>query len=346
MAFGYYSAISINAAQVPSTQTDFPVLVNVTDARFKTVGNSGHVQNSSGFDIRPYTDSTLSTAITGYELEFYDGTNGILVMWVKVASLSSSTTPFVIAYGDSGITTDGSSTTTWSNSFLTVCHLKDGTTLDVTSSTGSNNGTNHGATATAGKIDGAGSFVSVSSQYVDFGSGMNPIAITMSAWAKGTTFPNAYNNVISKNATGNVGACLLLVKSTGKLACAVNTNTTTLSYDGTGSNTLSAGTFYYLTFVYDSSSGLIGYVNASVDGTVAANADINNTGASIVSDIGQDPINAGRFWNGLIDEARYSSVVRSPNWITTEYNNQSAPGTFETLGTEVSNSPMMGIYTI
>src|SRR5712672_1833507 len=129
MAFSYYSPISINAAQVPSTQTDFPVLVSVTDARFKTVAYSGHVQNSSGFDIRPYTDSTLVTAITGYELERYNASTGEVIMWVKVSSLTSSSTPFVLAYGDSGISTDGSSTTTWSNSFIGVYHMKEGTPL-------------------------------------------------------------------------------------------------------------------------------------------------------------------------------------------------------------------------
>src|SRR5712675_599468 len=123
MAFSFYSPLSINSAQVPSTQTDFPVLVSVTDARFKTVGNGGHVQNSSGFDIRPYTDSTLTTAITGYELERYNASTGEVVMWVKVSSLTSASTPFVLAYGDAGISTDGSSSSTWSNSFRSDFHL-------------------------------------------------------------------------------------------------------------------------------------------------------------------------------------------------------------------------------
>ncbi len=154
MAFSWYSPISINSAQVPSTQTDFPVLVSQTDARFKTVGNSGHVENASGFDIRPYSDTALTSALS-YDLERYNASTGEVVMWVKVASLSSSTTPIYLAYGDASLTTDGSSTTTWSNSFLGVYHCKDGTTLSVASATGSNNGTNNsGVAATTGQIDG------------------------------------------------------------------------------------------------------------------------------------------------------------------------------------------------
>ncbi len=338
-AFGYYSPISINSAQVPSTQTDFPVLVSVTDARFKSVANGGHCQTN--FDVRPYTDTTLSTAITGYELERYNASTGEVVMWVKVSSLTSSSTPFVLAYGNSSLTTDGSSTGTWSNGFDGVYHLKDGTTLNVNSATGSNNGTNHNTvTATTGQIDGAGSFASASTQYVDCGTGFVPgggiTAFTLSAWVKATSFPNAYNSVIGwGGASRNM---FLFVKSTGKLACGfVTTGPTQIIYDGSGSHTLSTGTWYYLTVTGIGTGGLIGYVNAASDGTASSASGV--LGGTFSTRIGSDPAVSTREWNGVIDEARVSTnsgVVRSPNWITTEYNNQSAPGTFETLGTEVA----------
>ncbi len=337
-AFGYYSPISINSAQVPSTQTDFPVLVSVTDARFKTVGNGGHVQNSSGFDIRPYTNSGLGTAITGYELERYTASTGEVIMWVKVSSLSSSTTPFVLAYGDSGISTDGSSTATWSNSFTDVYHLKDGTTLSLNDSTSGAFtlafSASH-ATPTAGIIDGAASFASASSQaLIGPGTQSGTAALTVSAWVNATSFPNTYHTVIGYS-TAAPRFFMIQVKSTGKLACfATNSGGTAVFYDGTGSHTLSAGTSYYLTMTYDSVAGLIGYVNAASDGTVAANGTLFTSTIAIT--LGRDDINAGRLWNGWIDEGRVASVARSANWITTEYNNQSAPGTFETLGTEVA----------
>jgi hypothetical protein len=331
-AFGYYSPISINSSQVPSTQTDFPVLVNTTDARFKSVGNGGHVQSSSGFDIRPYTDSTLTTAITGYELELYNASTGEVVMWVKVSSLSSSTTPFVLAYGDSGISTDGSSSTTWSNSFVAVYHLKDGSTLSVADSANAKTTTNHSATATSGQIDGATNVASASSQYIDISSLSSGAAgITVSAWVNPTSLPNAYNGV--------TGACdggtgdLIAVKSNGKLAVYISTSGGLKNYDGTGSHTLSTATWYYVTATQSASTGIIGYVNAASDGTATA---AGTTVSWLQTEIGQDCITSGRFWNGKLDEVRYSSVARSANWITTEYNNQSAPGTFETLGTEVS----------
>ncbi len=331
-SFGYYSPISINSAQVPSTQTDFPVLVSVTDNRFKTVGNGGHVQNSSGFDIRPYTNSGLGTAITGYELERYNASTGEVIMWVKVSSLSSSTTPFVLAYGDSGISTDGSSTTTWSNSFLNVFHVKDGTTLSVVDSVTAT-GTNHGATATSGQVDGCASFASGSSQWIDGNSSFafSP-AVTISAWVNATSFPNSFNAVaIRDQSIGNIYT-RLSVNASGKLVGEIMASAD-VSFSGTGSHTLSTATWYYLTLTYSSSAGLVAYVNAASDKTVAANGAIS-TSFNANTWLGDNQRFGGTFWNGKIDEGRFASVARSADWITTEYNNQSAPGTFETLGTE------------
>ncbi len=331
-AQAYYSPISINSAQVPSTQTDFPVLVSITDARFKSVSNSGHVAGTSGFDIRPYTDTTLGTSITGYELERYNASTGEVVMWVKVSSLSSSTTPIVLGYGDASLTTDGSSTTTWSNSFKQVFHMKDGTTLSLKNSVTGNNATNtNTVTAGTGQIDGCGSFASASSQQL---ASFDPdilTATTISAWVKATTLPAAYNSPGGYDATSNNN--VILVKSTGKLAMFIHASGT-VSYDGSGTHTVSTGTWYLLHLVYSSSVGLIGYFNAASDATASANGNLN-LGAGISPTIGNQA-SVSRYWNGVLDEFRTSSVVRSADWITTEYNNQSAPGTFETLGTEVA----------
>ena len=44
-AFTHYTPFTVQTGQVPSTQTDFPVLLLPTDARFKTTGNGGNVQS-------------------------------------------------------------------------------------------------------------------------------------------------------------------------------------------------------------------------------------------------------------------------------------------------------------
>ncbi len=333
----FKSPLTADHLQVPSDQTDFPILIDKTDNRFKTVANGGHVKNVNGFDIRPYSDSGLTTPLT-YELDYYNASTGQVVMWVKRSTLSSSSdTVTYLKYGDASITTDGSSSATWSNSFISLYHLKDGSALSVLDSMGANNGTNHGATATAGQIDGAANFVSASTQYIDLSTGVIPgaglTAFTFSAWVNGTTFPNAYNSVIVwGDATHNA---FIFVKSNGKLACGyITSGPAQVIYDGTGSHTLSASTWYYLTLVGSNASGLIGYLNGASDGTAASASGI--LGATVSMRIGSDSVNASREWNGVIDEPRISSVARSADWITVEYNNQKVSSTFITLGSESS----------
>lgn len=338
MAQLYYSPISINAAQVPSTQTDFPVLVSQTDNRFKTTGNGGHVANSNGFDIRPYSDTGLTAALT-YELERYNASTGEVIMWVKVASLSSSTTPIYLGYGDTSLTTDGSSTATWSNSFIGVYHLKDGTTLSTVDSTGTNtpgNGQNS-PTAATGQIDGGVGLAVASTQYVTLGTVMHPAALTLSAWVKATSFTNAYNGIIVRS-NGSADFWQYYVKSNGKMYWGVSRSAGVATVlDGTGSHTLSTATWYYVAMTFSTGNGLIGYVNASSDASGAGGFTLQNNAVQV--SIGTYAGSAASFaWDGVIDEARVASTDRSANWITTEYNNQVAPGTFETLGTEVAFS--------
>jgi hypothetical protein len=42
------------------------------------------------------------------------------------------------------------------------------------------------------------------------------------------------------------------------------------------------------------------------------------------------------YYDGLLDEVRISTTVRSADWVATEYNNQSSPSTFYTVGAAVT----------
>ncbi len=304
------------------------MLVSVTDNRFRTIANGGHVADAEGDDIRPYTDTTLGTAITGYEKVFYDGTNGILEMWVKVTSLTSSSTPIYLGYGDTTLTADASSTTTWSNGYISVYHLKDGTTLSGVDSLAAHNGTlTNTPTAVAGQIDGAGSFASASSQYVQLGASVN--GYCYSAWIKPTSFPGALNMIVGKNGTGTQGIAIFYITSGSKLVYNAGNGQVT----STGN--ISTGTWTYVTGQLET---------GSQTSTIYINAGSRQTGTNVSSSItgtnstqiASDQAGGGRYWNGPIDEVHIYTTERSQDWITTEYNNQVAPGTFETLDSEVA----------
>src|SRR4030095_384785 len=339
MAQLWKTAFTVAAAQVPSTQTDFPVLLKPTDNRFKTTGNGGHVASSSGYDIRAYSDSALTTALT-YQLVpgTYNASTGTFEMWVQVPSLSNGSVIY-LGYGDTALTSDASSNSLHYN-FKRVYHLGDGTTLSAVDSSGNQNGTFvNTPTAGTGKIGGAASFASISSQYLDATpvSGVGFAAITYEAWVNATSFPNAYNSVMSLEAGPYVS---MLVKSSGKLAPYLSNGAGgNSSYDGTGANTLSTGTWYYYALTFSNATGLIGYVNASVDGTAAGGYNLETAPAPIW--VAGAPLNT-RYWNGALDEVRISDIARSANWITTCYNNQNAPTSFTTIGTEAvgGNPPL------
>ena len=118
--------MTIDHTKVPSTQSNFTVLVSVTDPALKTVANGGHVANANGYDIGFYADSGGTTKLK-WEVEKYDGTTGNLIAWVKIPSVSSSTdTVFYLMYGNSAINTDQSDPpNTWDSNFKGVWHMAD-----------------------------------------------------------------------------------------------------------------------------------------------------------------------------------------------------------------------------
>jgi len=89
-----------------------------------------------------------------------------------------------------------------------------------------------------------------------------------------------------------------------------------------------------LHFVSNGSTNKIIYIDgvSRYSNMVAAdNPNVDLTIFSIGSGIDTE-------WHkGTLDEFRVSTVVRSANWILTEFNNQSSPATFYEVGTEESS---------
>ena len=90
---------------------------------------------------------------------------------------------------------------------------------------------------------------------------------------------------------------------------------------------------------YDGSSlasGVTVYVNGA---SQTLHVDSDSLSASILNNVNLGIANVdGGFFNGTIDEVRVSSTLRSAAWIQTEYNNQSSPATFYTVGSAQANS--------
>lgn len=331
--YGYYRTLTIDYTKVSTaTLTSFPMLFSGTYSYLATVANGGNVTSSSGYDIR-FED--MNGTKLDHELDSYTASTGAISAWVRIPSLSNAVnTQIRVWYGNPYITTsvEQNITGVWDSSFLGVYHLPTvtgGASTVLDSSANARHGSpGNSPTNATGKIDGAGSFANASTQYVDLGAGINPTAITFSCWVNANSFPNTYNSTIERNNASNTAYTTLYVKNTGKLAVYAFANAG-VNYDGTGSATLSTGTWYHLGMSYSSTFGLWAWVNGvNENGGVGPNG---NLAGPATTRLATDAFIAGRNFDGIIDEARISSIFRPFGWLETEYNSMSSPSTFYSI---------------
>jgi hypothetical protein len=312
--WGYRKPITIYASQVPSDQTNFPVLIHLpsdTDLAADAQGN--------GFDI-VFTDD-IGTKLS-HEREAFDGGSGELTAWVKIVNLSSTVdTVIYMYYGNLSAGDQQDTFNVWSNGYEGVWHLEETAVDEQTTATHNNSSSvdNDGSQfeneSTAGKIAGAqyvelDDYINVPHHTsIDFGANED---FTISVWLNSTQtqMTNRWPMVVSKE--------------DGMLA--------TVACSG-----VVDGTWHYVVGVRDGSDILSyldgGYKNTTADagGSLSKNQPFR-MGASSVG-------GAWSEYEGMIDEVRISSVARNADWITTEFNNQSSPSTFHsTPGAEVSSS--------
>lgn len=369
VGWGRQCAITIDHTKVPSSQSSFPVLLGYNAVGSETnlpqemlVTSGANAARSDGGDIRFSSDSAgsspLHAEVVLWTQDASVDANRKAEIWVNCDPSSSVDTIIYVWYKNASATTPAANDATfgsqgvWDSNFLGVWHLPDGTTLNLNDSTSNaNNGTGQNTpTAGAGKIDGGVSLVQASTQYVTVGSAMNPTAATLSAWVKATSFPDAYNAIISRISSGT-NYVQLFITSAGKFAAYFRGATGDCHLDGTGSSTLSTGTLYHVVATYDSTNGVSGYVNTTSQGAgTAARGNLVTTAAT--TSLGYDQVTTPRGWNGVLDECHFSQIARDSNWITTEYNNQNAPSTFWTVGTPADvggtitgNLMLMGVGT-
>jgi hypothetical protein len=344
--YAYSRALTVPATQVPNTdQSNFPMLVSGTYSFLATAANGGRVQNANGYDII-FTSDAAGQNLLKWELESYNPATGAINAWVQVPTLSHTTNTIIyMFYGNAGITTfqGGATGSAWDSNFGGVWHLPNGTTLSAQDSTANgNNGVISAATATAGKIGGAASFNGTSSS-IDAGHGSTLNAsgkVTLEAWINPTTSPQNGAIVGKWNIGNNNNNAYILYtgqdNTINKFAFAISQANGTVKGLYPSSGVYPANTWTQVAGVADGSNLRI-YVNGvdtgttlSYDGTLAT-----STKDLVMGKLRSDD-NVYNFLGG-IDEVRVSTTARSADWIKTEYNNQSSPATFYSVGSEQSH---------
>ncbi len=341
--YSYKRAITISHARVSnSDQSNFPALVSDTYSYLANVSNGGKVQSASGYDI-VFSSDIGGNALLPFERERYVSTTGEVAYWVKMPTLSHSTdTTIYLWYGNSSVTTDlATPTQVWDSNYKGVWHLANGATLTPSDSTSNgNNGTAYnGATAGVGRIGGAGVFNGTNS-FVDLGAGatLRPAsAVTASGWIKASATETTFPQIVSEgDSTGATGFNLYL-KSQGYPGLIVRegANSWGSCYVG-GPTMLNDNAWHHVTGVYSGGAVSI-FVDGVPQGTSTCVNQSINYGSSPRGEIGWK-LDSGSNddFNGVIDEVRVSNSVRSADWIATEYNNQSSPSSFYTVGPEMT----------
>lgn len=332
--FAHCSKLSVDHTLVPSTQTNFTVLVSLTITNLKATGSGGSVTDAQGDDIVFTSDSACTTLLSWDPLESWTTTTGAIVAWVKIASLSSSVnTDFYICYGKAATTTfqGGSAGSAWDTNVRTILHLPNGSSLSLADSTANAyTFTNSSATATTGKIDGG--LATTTNQFItsptETTSGTSA-DFTWSIWSK-TSASGSFQMLVSA-IIGGTDEHELRMDSSNHVQ--FHFNYPSNACDVTGAANLADGLWHYIVGV--NTSSISGPCYLYVDGSSIGSGASNGVYTAFTSfEVGGRQGNTSYPFIGTLDEFHYSNIARSADWITTEYNNQNNPGSFITVGAE------------
>jgi biopolymer transport protein ExbB len=324
---------------------DFPLLVALTQPWLRDAAHGGDVQSANGYDIVFSADANGQVPLA-HELERYRGTTGELVAWVKLPTISPSTTLY-IRYGSAAITTSQEDVpAVWTSGYAAVWHLE----TDVHDSAGASSGVNSGSVDGTGRI-GAGRTFNGTSSFIDVGSNAAIDDVfrgggTAEAWCYAQSFGgSSRGRVFDKGDAAGGGTT-----TTGWLLAVDNFNVTSSVLFAFGASTshgewnapassVSTGGWTHLAVVFagnSSANNPLLYINGQ-SVAVTENPALSGTPGS---DIGLglrlgNRIAGDRAFDGTIDEARLSHVARSAGWIDTSFRNQSRPATFLSVGSEL-----------
>ena len=346
--FSYGKNITIDHTKVSgsSSHTDFPVLISFTDNDLRTTSNSGHVQNSNGYDI--VFKNADGTSLLTHQVEKYDASTGEYIAWVKVPSLSAtSNTELTMYYGNPSLITDLSSTMTWNSDYIVNMHMDDNPTGTIGNSsqqtfTASSFGSMTSSDVVTGKIGSGTDFDGSNDGFVMSDNNtldLNTSDFSFSCWFKSDAIGGVYQTLFNKKGSGG--------GHNGFGAVYVNPNgAITFYYKGIGGTQgggvsadgiVSANTWYNLHITCDVANNL---VKIYLDGNSVLSAAVD-AGTSLANGhhqyFGSFNTASHRF-NGVLDEMRIALTDFSSDWITTEYNNQNSPSTFYSIASQLNGS--------
>ncbi len=305
--------------------TNFPLLVKLTPGN---TADYGGFRGTSGYELRFWTNADLTGQELNYEIESFSTTSNSSI-WVKVPALSKNCSLWA-SWGDPAKTNQQAYTTNgavWTEGFRGVWHMNQTNALDSTSNrldavSVLNTGT-LGLVGEAQSFNGSNSFMRVL-------DAVDPTAYTISAWIRPAVTTSG--TIIRRTDSGEAGSYSHQLNLNG------SSKAIHYLFDGgsktvTGTTTLSAASWYYLSGTAVNSGSMRLYLNGAEEGTPVSMGALWTGGDRWT--IGKSNPD---WFNGLIDEVRISSVVRSTNWIWACWMNLANPDAFMGYGSVVAGS--------
>jgi cysteine-rich repeat protein len=379
--FDFYKTLTVNKAQVgtataPATLTNYPVLLSTTDPSLANIAQTGgRVRDPNGYDIIFRGEDTTicggpSVCQLPHEIEKYDNVTGQLIAWILVPGLKTQTntasTSFKMLIGNRAISTPSAvATSAWETSFKGVWHLHQtttGTAPQMKDSTANgNDGTATSLTSTAAEI-GTGVSMDGSTSFMSFngGTSLNSAtggAFTYSTWIK-VPVAETFGSIFSARSTTNSNVDIDFnigrdgggPNQAGKLLVIVRDDSNGTYNEVTSPRSINDNTWHYVTLTRNASTIQV-YIDTTSQGS--SNMTTLGTFTTNLRALGRESrwvqdnytTTAEEYTQATFDELRYSATARTLDWITTDYNAQSSPGTFITYTMGAGGEVATDIHT-
>ena len=343
----YRKKIVIDHNKVVGDLKNFPVVIGTVDSDLRDKAQH------DGDDLL-FMDGVGGANRLYHEIEYYDASNGKLIAWVNITSLSSSqNTSLYMYYGNPFCYNQQAPEFVWDSHYRAVWHMNDDTSTTIKDSLGVNDGIKTGTDGnmpeeSAGKIGNAQDFDGVNIERIVFSHCPYPVNadddLTVSTWSKTASFSPEKDQRLISTQEGSVGTYYVLNQYGDYGAYAKkmvwqlrSANSNPQDYAVFGEE-VSIGDWFYSVGTVDRNSNFARlFMNGNEVGVpcnIATMGTLNN-GLDFFA-IGADDPDYG--WrhpvDGVLDEIRISDIVRSYEWITTEFMNQNNPSGFMSFGVE------------
>jgi len=317
--------IRINHDQVTGNLTNFPVMISLTDSDLQSGAQA------DGDDILFTSDDKITKL--NHEIEEYDSSDGTLVAWVNIPSLSSIVDTDIYMYFENSFASNQQNAQdVWDDDFIMIQHLNETSGVRTDSTQYGNDGTASGNVAhtASGFIGGAADFDGSNSVIdISTSSSLNTLdTMTAEAWFYADTV--APDMAIISFWYSSLDRTYLWLDDLTNGFRAWNSLNGQDEFEATSYDIPADDTWYHIAWTIDGTYWKLFINGVAQDATTESlTMDDLNDGFSV--GIGERITQYDRTWDGILDEVRISDISRSSDWIQTQYNNQRFPNNFYTI---------------